>query len=49
MCTLIEYSDGYSRTSQSLWQNYRDKPALTNAEDVANLHVANNYASFECN
>ena len=25
---LIEYSDNYSKTSGSLWQRYRDEPAL---------------------
>ena len=25
---LIEYSDNYSKTSRSLWQYYRDKPAV---------------------
>ena len=27
---LIEYIDAYSKTSGSLWQNYRDEPALNN-------------------
>ena len=27
MCTLIEYSDNYSKTSRSLWQYYRDEPS----------------------
>ena len=27
---LIEYSDTYSKTSESLWQYYRDEPALDN-------------------
>ena len=27
---LIEYSDNYSKTSESLWQYYRDEPALDN-------------------
>ena len=26
MYNLIEYSDNYSKTSESLWQNYKDKP-----------------------
>ena len=26
MYNLIEYSDTYSKTSESLWQNYRDDP-----------------------
>ena len=28
MYNLIEYSDDYSKTSGSLWQNCRDEPAL---------------------
>ena len=26
MYNLIEYSDNYSKTSESLWQYYRDEP-----------------------
>ena len=26
ICSLIEYSNNYSKTSRSLWQNYRDDP-----------------------
>ena len=31
---LIEYSDNYSKTSESLWQHYKDKPndSLANSE-----------------
>ena len=29
MYNLIEYSNNYSKTSGSLWQYYRDEPALT--------------------
>ena len=28
---LIEYRDNYSKTSESLWQYYKDEPALTDA------------------
>ena len=28
MHNLIEYSDAYSKTSASLWQYYRDEPAI---------------------
>ena len=28
MYNLIEYSDAYSKTSESLWQCYTDEPAL---------------------
>ena len=44
---LIEYTDNYSETSGSLWQYYRDKPALTDACAIANLHAADNSASFK--
>ena len=29
MCNLIEYSGTYSKTSESLWQNYSDNPIIT--------------------
>ena len=32
MYDLIEYSDNHSKTSGSLWQYYRDEPALTDAD-----------------
>ena len=44
---LIEYSDNYSKTSGSLWQYYRDEPALTNAGAIANFHAADNGAPFK--
>ena len=31
---LIEYSDNYSKTSESLWQYYRDEPALDNNSSI---------------
>ena len=34
MYNLIEYSDVYSKTSESLWQNYWDEPALNKIGDV---------------
>ena len=42
---LIEYSDNYWKTSRSLWQCYRYKPALTNAGTVANF--SGNIVSFK--
>ena len=30
MCNLREYSNNYSKTSESLWQYYRNEPALVN-------------------
>ena len=44
---LIEYSSNYSKTSKSLWQYYRDQPALTDARVVPNFHAANNSAKFK--
>ena len=37
MYNLIEYSDNYSKTSGSLWQYYRDEPALKDAGALANF------------
>ena len=34
MYNLIEYSDTYSKTSGSLWQFYRDEPALNNNNNI---------------
>ena len=36
MYNLIQYSNNYSRTSESLWQYYRDEPnaTLTNSESL---------------
>ena len=32
MYNIIEYNDDYSITSGSLWQYYRDDPALNNGD-----------------
>ena len=37
MYNLIEYSNNYSKTSGSLWQYYRDEPALNNADALADF------------
>ena len=37
MYNLIEYCDNYSKTSESLWQYYRDEPALTDAGTITNF------------
>ena len=42
---LIEYSDVYSKTSGSLWQYYRDKPALDYNKNVIDF-AANNKNSI---
>ena len=45
MYNLIEYSNSYSKTSGSLWQYYRDKPALTDADALDDF--PGNSASFK--
>ena len=48
MYNLIQYSNNYSKTLGSLWQYYRDEPALTDAGAITNFHVSNNNsASFK--
>ena len=47
MYNLIEYSDNYSKTSGSLWQYYRDGPALSVAGAIADFSAADNSASFK--
>ena len=42
---LIEYSNNYSKTSERLWQFYRDEPALT----IPNFPADDNSASFNLN
>ena len=37
MYNLLEYSDNYLITSGSLWQYYREEPALTDAGALANF------------
>ena len=45
---LIEYSDVYSKTSGSLWQYYRDEPALDNKKNIIDFsHGNNNIMLFE--
>ena len=34
MYNIIEYSHNYSSTSESLWQYYRDEPALNAAATI---------------
>ena len=48
MYNLIEYSNNHSKTSGSLWQYYRDEPALNDRGAIKNYHVDdNNSASFK--
>ena len=42
MHDLIEYSDTYSKTSGSLWQFYRDEPALDNNKAIIDFPADNN-------
>ena len=42
MCNLIEYSNAYSKTSGSLWQYYRDEPALNSNGEVIDFPANNN-------
>ena len=42
MYNLIEYSDNYSKTSGSLWQFYRDEPALNNDNVIIDFLVDGN-------
>ena len=37
MYNLIEYSNNYSKTSDGLWQYYRDEPALTDDDALDNF------------
>ena len=41
MYTLIEYSDIYSKTFGSLWQYFKDVPAVNNNGDVLEFNGAN--------
>ena len=48
MCNLIEYSNAYSKTSGSLWQYYRDEPAMdANCKIIDFLANKNNNNSFK--
>ena len=42
MYNLIEYSDAYLKTSGSLWQQYRDEPALNANGEVIDFTANNN-------
>ena len=46
MYNLIEYRDNYSKTLESLWQYYRDKPALADGTIVDFPTSNDNSASF---
>ena len=45
---VIDYSGAYSKTSRSLWQYYRDEPALDNKGNIVDFPAdKNNSASFK--
>ena len=46
MYNLIEYSENYSKTSGSLWQYCKDKPAINNYGDIVDFNGANATNSF---
>ena len=46
MYNLIEYSDNYSKTSESLWQYCKDIPAVNNVRNIADFNGANAADSF---
>ena len=43
----MEYSDNYSKTSESVLQYYIDKPAVSGAAANANFYDANKSVSFK--
>ena len=47
MYNLIQYSDVYSKTSGSLWQYYRDEPAIDNNNNIIDFPVYSNSISFK--
>ena len=42
MYNLIEYSDTYLKTSESIWQHYRDEPVLDNNGNIIDFPAINN-------
>ena len=43
---LIEYSDNYQKTSESLWQYCKDIPAVNNNGNIVDFNGANATDSF---
>ena len=37
MYNLTEYIDNYSQTSESLWQYYKDQPALGKSDNITDF------------
>ena len=46
MYNLIEYSDNYSKTSGSLWQYFKDIPAVNDNGNIVHSDGANATDSF---
>ena len=47
--SLIEYSNAYSKTSDILWQYYRDEPALDANNNIIDFSANNNNSdTFKC-
>ena len=46
MYSLIEYSDNYSKTSASLWQNCKEIPAVDDNGNIINFNGTNETDSF---
>ena len=44
---LIGYSDNYSKTSGSLWQYYKDIPAVNNVGNIVHFTATNTTDSFK--
>ena len=42
MYNLIEYSNAYSKTSGSLWQYFRDQPAIDDNGEIIDFPVNKN-------
>ena len=47
MYNLIEYSDNYSKTSESLWQYCKDIPAINDNGNIVNFNGVNDTDSFK--
>ena len=41
MCNVIEYSDNYSKTSESLWQYCKDIPAVDKDGNIVDFNGVN--------
>ena len=47
MYNLLESSDNYSKTSASLWQYYKEIPAVNNNDNPVDFNGANETDSFK--